>query len=119
VSFTFFSIPDTTRYGIAKIGLISGIPETYFFMLLTRLFFSFVIGFVFSFSFSFSDHLNVMTFLGASTISFPVAGFLPRRFFLFFTRNLPKPEIITSLPDSRVDLMEKKGAKKKGSDLWI
>jgi uncharacterized membrane protein len=47
--------------------VFSGIPETYFFMLLTRLFFAFVIGFVFSFSFSFPDHLNVMTFLGAKT----------------------------------------------------
>jgi hypothetical protein len=68
-------------------------------MLLTRPFF--VFGFVFSFSFSFPDHLNVTTFLGARIRSFPVAGFLPFRFFLFFTQNLPKPEINTSSPDSR------------------
>jgi len=72
-------------------------------MLLTRLFF--VFGFVFSFSFSLPDHLNVTTFLGAIIRSFPVAGFLLFRFFLFFTQNLPKPEIITSSPDSSSDLM--------------
>ena len=29
MSFTFFSIPDTTRYGIAKIGLISVVYDIY------------------------------------------------------------------------------------------
>jgi len=73
-------------------------------MLLTRLFFAFF-GSVFSFSFSFPDHLNVTTFLGAMIRSFPVAGFLPFCFFLFFTQNLPNPEINTSSPDSRDRLM--------------
>ena len=74
-------------------------------MLLTRLFFAFVFGFVFSFSFSFPDHLNVTTFLGARIRSFPVAGFLPFRLAFCFTKNLPKPEINTSSPDSRVCLI--------------
>ena len=45
------------------------------------------------------------TFLGANIISFPVAGFLPRRSAFCFTQKRPKPEINTSSPDSSVDFM--------------
>ncbi len=41
-------------------------------------------------------------------MSSPVAGFLPRRFFFFFTQNLPKPEINTSSPFSRDRLISSK-----------
>ena len=73
-----------------------------FFYLFARIFFT-IAFFRFSFSLSIPEHWNVTTFLGASIISFPVAGFLPRRFFL--TQNFPKPEIITWSPDSRDCLM--------------
>jgi hypothetical protein len=53
----------------------------------------------------FPHHWNLRTFLGASIISSPVAGFLPRRLFFFFTQNLPKPVINTSSPDSKDRLM--------------
>ena len=97
--------------------MFSGTTETYFFMLLTGLFFAFVFGFVFSFSFSIPDHLNVTTFLGASSWSFPVAGFLPRRLAFCFTQNFPKPEIIKSSPDSSVDLMSSSKVSKASIDL--
>ena len=53
----------------------------------------------------FPEHLNVTTLRGLSIIESPVAGFLPRRSFLSFTQNLPKPLTRTSSPDARVVLM--------------
>ena len=46
----------------------------------------------------------------ARTMSMPVAGFRPFRWFFCFTQNLPKLEISTSSPDSRVRLMSSRTA---------
>ena len=51
------------------------------------------------------EHLKVTTFLGASIIVSPVAGFLPFRASFCLTQSLPKLEINTSSPDSSVRLM--------------
>ncbi len=47
----------------------------------------------FSLSLRYLEHLKVTTLLASKMRSFPVAGFIPRRFFFSFTQNLPKPEI--------------------------
>ena len=55
-----------------------------------------------------SAHLKVKTFLGAIVMGSPVWGFRPRRWRFSWTENLPKLEIRTSSPDSRVCLMTSK-----------
>jgi hypothetical protein len=67
----------------------------------------FILGFHFPFtcSRSFAEHLNVTTRLAGRIALAPVAGFLPLRAALSFTQNFPKPEINTSSPDARLDLM--------------
>ena len=44
-----------------------------------------------------------MTFLAVISFSSPVFGFLPSLEFFFLTENVPKLEILTSLPFSRED----------------
>jgi hypothetical protein len=51
------------------------------------------------------EHLKVTTFLGFIIIFSPVAGFRPLRSRLSLTQNFPNPEIRTSSPDARVDLI--------------
>ena len=57
------------------------------------------------FSLSFLELWNLTTFLGASIMSLPVAGFLPFRFAFFLTQNFPKLDMRTPSPVSRERLM--------------
>jgi hypothetical protein len=54
---------------------------------------------------NFPEYLNVTVFLAGNIKSSPVEGFLPFRFFLPLTQNLPNPLTKTSSPDSRDDLI--------------
>jgi len=65
------------------------------------------------------EHLNVTTFLGASIMASPVAGFRPLRSFFSFTQNLPNPETSTSSPDARVLLMISKRVSTISDDLFL
>ena len=58
--------------------------------------------------FNTGEHLKRTSLLDSSIISCPVWGFLPLRFPLSFTQNLPKPLIRTSSPFSSVSFMTSK-----------
>ena len=70
-------------------------------------------------SLNFPEHLNVTTFLEASIMSSPVAGFRPFRSFFSFTQNFPNPETNTSSPEARVFLMISKRVSTISDDLFL
>lgn len=72
---------------------------------------------LFIFSRSSRAHLKVTTFLGVIVMGSPVWRFLPRRSCFSRIENLPKPEIWTSSPDSRVCLITSKTVSTSSVDL--